>query len=81
MIEIEKRVSEYKTKFKEGFTQSEIKDLLKEYPSVNMERFNNALTVVTCLVFNKEVIIYRQDIYNALICGLENRDLNTQEFD
>lgn len=75
------KVYNYKTKYKEGFIQSEIDEFLKDYPSIDMDRFNSALFGNTCMVLNKEIITYHCDVLKALLCGIEKRDLKPYEFD
>ena len=81
MESIRKRVYEFKTKNKEGFVQSEIDVLLKEYPNINMDKFDSALMGITCMQINNELVIYHCDIESALRCGIENRNLRSWEFD
>jgi hypothetical protein len=81
MKSIESKVYNYKTKYKEGFIKSEINDLLKDYPDINMDKFDEALYCITCININGEIVIYHSDIYIALINGIENRNLNCYEFD
>jgi hypothetical protein len=38
------KVHSFPTKHQEGFTQSEIDELLKQFGSVNMDKFNDANT-------------------------------------
>jgi hypothetical protein len=78
---ISERVSNYPTKHKWGFIQSEIDDLLKEYPNINMDKFNEALMGNTCMIIDKEVINYHCDIELALHCGMENRSPKAHEID
>ena len=78
---IEEKVKNYPTKHKMGFTQSEINDLLKEYPAIDMDKFNDALNHITCMVINDEVVIYHCDIIKALHCGIEKRNLHFYEWD
>jgi len=78
---IQKHVYNFHTKNKEGFVQSEIKDVLKKYPDIDMEKFNDALTGITCKIINNETIIYHCDIEKALYCGVEKRDLTFSEWD
>jgi hypothetical protein len=80
-MNIPERVSKYKTKHKEGFIQSEIDDLLKEFPAIDMVKFQNALTGITCMIIDDETIIYHHDIEKALICGIEKRNLHFYERD
>ena len=81
-MDLENKVYGYKTQYPEGFTNKEMKDLLKELPfEINREKFNEALNGVTCQMRGVEVIIYHCDILKAVICGVENRDLNGYEWD
>ena len=79
--QIYKRVYKYKTANKEGFTQGEIDRLLAEFAQIDISKFNNALSNVTCIELNDEIILYRHDVYNAVICGIEKRGINGFEFD
>ena len=81
MRTIESKVYNFKTKNKEGFVQSEIDTLLKDYPNINMDKFNNALRGITCMLINGETVIYHSDIDKALRCGIENRNLHSWELD
>lgn len=78
---IREKVYNFKTKNKEGFVQSEIDTLLKDYPEINMDKFNSALIGLTCIVIHDETITYHSDIDKALRCGVENRDLSNYEWD
>ncbi|NRB62855.1 MAG: hypothetical protein HRU40_07480 [Saprospiraceae bacterium] len=81
MENIRKKVYNFKTKNKEGFVQSEIDTLLKDYPNINIDKFNSALRGITCMMINDETVIYHCDIYKALRCGTENRNLRVWEWD
>lgn len=81
MENIREKVYKFKTKNKEGFVQSEIDTLLKDYPEINMDNFNSALTGVTCMIISGETVIYHCDIEKALRCGIENRNLRSGEWD
>lgn len=74
-------INKYKTKHKAGFVKSEIEDLLKNYPGIDMEKFNDALTGITCMGIDNEMVIYHHDIEKAIRCGLEKRNLTEEEFD
>lgn len=78
---IKEKVYGFKTKNKEGFIKSEIEFLLKDYPNINMDKFNNALIGITCMCINDEIVIYHCDIEKALHCGIENRNLTPEEWD
>ena len=81
MENIREKVYNFKTKNKEGFVQSEIDMLLKDYPDINMNKFNSALRGITCMMVDNETVIYHCDIEKALRCGIENRNLRTWEWD
>lgn len=81
MKDIHDKVYNFKTKNKEGFINTEIERLLKDYPDINMDKFNDALMGETCMMIDNEMVIYRCDIYNALLCGIQNRGLSITEFD
>lgn len=81
MEDIREKVYNFKTKNKEGFIQSEIDALLKDYPNINMDKFNSALMGITCMRINDETVIYHCDIDKALRCGIENRNLRIEEWD
>lgn len=74
-------VYNFKTKNEQGFTKSEIEELLKEFPNINMEKFSNAFIGNTCMLIDDEIITYHCDVEHALYCGIENRDLNIWEWD
>jgi len=79
--ELENLVYGFKTKYKEGFVQSEIEELLKNYPNIDREKFNKAFWGNTCMVRNEEIITYHCDVYTALLCGIEERDIKASEWD
>jgi len=78
---IEEYVYEYPHKSKHGFTQKEMEDMLKEFPDVNMEKFNLALMGNTGILEDEQFINYPWDVITALRCGIENRDLKFSEWD
>lgn len=78
---IKEKVYGYKTKYKEGFIQSEIDNLLKDYPNINMDKFNNALTGITCMIIDNQMVIYHCDIALALNCGIDKRNPRNNEWD
>ena len=81
MENIREKVYNFKTKNKEGFVQSEIDTLLKDYQNINIDKFNSALRGITCMMINDEIVIYHCDIDKALRCGVENRSLRSWEWD
>lgn len=81
-INIKNMVYDYPTKSEHGFTQAEINSLLSWFPTINMEKFDDAMMGNTCMLNEDDQLInYHCDVYKALICGFENRDLTLAEFD
>ncbi len=81
-MDLKKLVNEYPTKSEYGFTEVEQEELLKNFPNVNMEKYNNAMRGNTCMINDdQEIISYHCDVLKALYCGIENRDLTQEEFD
>ena len=76
------KVYNYKSKSEYGLVDTEIQDILKDYPDCNMEKYNSAMMGNTCMVSDdKEVISYHCDVYSAILCGVENREQTLQEWD
>lgn len=71
----------YQTLNKEGFIDTEIQELLVDFPNLNRGFFDNALYGSTCIMRDGKLIIYHVDVINAIMCGLEWRHLTDEEFD
>jgi len=78
---IKERVDSYPTKHKYGFIREEYMKLLEEYPTINMERFWDALNGITCMNIDGETVIYHCDIELAIHCGMEDRSATISEWD
>lgn len=78
---IEPIFNKFETNSKYGFTNSEIEELLKKFPEINMDKFNDAMFGNTCMVIDGETIKYHHDVRSALYCGIENRDQRIDEWD
>ena len=75
-------IYDYPTKSEHGFTQSEINSLLSWFPTINMEKFDNAMMGNTCMLNEQNQIInYHCDVYKALLCGLKNISLSISNWD
>ncbi len=77
---IEQVVNSYKTKYKKGFTDDEMKSFVKEH-SLDKKKIGIALGTHTAIVINNKIITYRHDIIKAIRCVLEKRDERQEEFD
>ena len=78
---IEGIIGSYKTKHQGGFTCKEIEQLLKKFPGIDRQKFDDALCGITCTMKNEETIIYHCDVEKALRCGIEKRGLTSAEMD
>ena len=80
--DIYNHVYNYPTKNAAGFIKEEKKELLSHYPDINLDKFYDAMMGNTCMLSPEgQTIMYHCDIYKALICGLENRNLRVEEWD
>jgi hypothetical protein len=70
---ITERVNTYPTKYKEGFTPSEIDELLKEYPNINMKKFNDSMMCHTGSIIDGEFVVYHCDVELALKCSVKKK--------
>lgn len=80
---IYKLVYEYPVKHKEGFIAPETNLLINIFHQyMDMKKYDNAMMGNTCMMDAKDgLIIYHCDVYQALICGLEGRELTLEEWD
>jgi hypothetical protein len=79
--QIQKLVYNYPTMYAEGFTNKEVKDLASKIPNINMKKVNNSLYCNTCIKIENELINYHHDVLLAITCGVQNRDVNIEEWD
>lgn len=78
---LEDYVNTYPVKSKWGFNPDELKEIISEFPDINMDKFNNAMMGNTCMMEEGQIITYPCDVVTALRCGIENRDINLSEWD
>ena len=64
-----------------GFNPDEVDELLKQFPDINMRKFNYALNGNTCMTIGGKMITYPCDLITALYCGMQNRDMISYEMD
>lgn len=76
-----KPFNDFKTKNKEGYTDSEILKLLENYSEIHIQNFNKAIGVHTCMIIDGETITYHTDVKLALILCLEKRAPKSYEWD
>jgi hypothetical protein len=74
-------VYNYPTKYREGFTNSEIEEVLKNFPNLNSDFYNKALLGTTYIMIDDEAITYHCDIENAICCGLKGTDVSGIKWD
>lgn len=79
--ELEDLVHKFPTKYKEGFTNIELHQLLTHFPNINMDKLQEAFTGNTCAVIDEQIIKYHCDVVTAIRCGLEGRDRTFLEWD
>ena len=81
LLELQEKVYNYPTTYKEGFIASEEADLLKDFPNIDMDKYNDAMRGNTCMVRDGQTVIFHCDVLNALRCGAEKRNLKWWEWD
>jgi hypothetical protein len=79
---IYEHVHEYSTVDKYGFTKKEFEEIIALYPKINMDKVKDAMMGNTCKV-NREnqIIYYHRDVFLAIVCGVQNRNLKVGEWD
>lgn len=80
-MKLQDKVYNYPTTYKQGFTNAELQALMKEFPHMNEQKFQDAMYGNTCMVIDEEVIYYHCDVLMALRCGIGNRNLALSEWD
>ena len=79
--EVERILDNYPTKYTHGFTDAEIQDITSKIPNINMEKVHGALNGNTCMVIDGTVVNYYSDVRLAITCGIQNRDVDINEWD
>lgn len=79
---IYKFITEYPTKHKMGFMESEMEHVLSKFPDINMEKYNKAMRGNTCGTDKEDgILTYHCDLLKAIHCGMEDRELRMHEWD
>ena len=73
-MNVRNQVMNFPTCYKEGFTQDEIDLLLREFPQISRKLFYANLGTHTGTIISNEIIIYRNDVIDALNCSLYPKD-------
>jgi hypothetical protein len=79
--ELKEIIINFPRKYSQGFLQNEMVELLKKIPEINLELFEDALSHITVISIDNNIVIYTHDIYIALLCGLGNRNIKIEELD
>ena len=79
--EIERILDNYPAKYTHGFTNAEIKDITSKIPNINMDKVYDALNGNTCMVVDETVVNYYSDVTLDITCGVQNRNINIEEWD
>lgn len=66
-------VYNFKTKYKEGFVNSELEELLKLFPLINREDFIKKFICNTCIIIDNEIVHYHEDVYYALLNSIKQQ--------
>lgn len=82
---IAKVVNEYETEHAFGFNHEELTKVTEYLKSVsktwNEDKFNNALSGITCMSGTKGIVIYPCDVITAISCATEDREMYEHEWD
>ena len=79
--EVERILDNYPAKHEHGFTDAEIQDITSKIPNINMKKVLDALMCNTCMVVDDTIVNYYSDVRLAITCGIQNRDVDINEWD
>jgi len=76
-------VYSWSTESEHGFNYMEEEAIISKIgkEKMNMDKYNNAMRGNNCMFGKYGTIMYHCDIFMALTCGLENRDMTWLEWD
>jgi hypothetical protein len=75
---IKEIVYSFKSKHESGFVKSEILEILKKFPEINMMKFNDALDYITVMYIDNEIVIYQHDVVKAIYSGMQKNLWNNK---
>lgn len=78
---VEELLERYPRIHQHGFTHGEMEHILKFFPKINMEAYNNAMMCNTGMIIENDFITYPTDFRTGLFCGLEGREATIGEWD
>jgi hypothetical protein len=64
-------IENFKTKYPEGFTSEELERMLKKFPKLNRQKFNDSMFCNTCLLIDNKIVNYVHDVILAVKLGTE----------
>jgi hypothetical protein len=70
MNQLKELVINYPSKYKEGLLQSELHEILKYFPEIYTEKFEDAISNITVTLIDNNIVIYKHDIYKALLFSI-----------
>jgi len=71
-IEIDYLISNYKTKYKIGFTNKEISKILLKL-EISPSVYNDSFGINTCAVIDGQYVFYHSDVFRTIINILKNK--------
>ena len=81
MSTIKEIVHSFDTKHKEGFTPTELEQLLIKFPKLNRPKFDNAMNGCTGLILDEDFVLYHNDIIKAINVASIGISLRIYEWD
>ena len=82
-MNVKEIIDSFPRKHPNGFDPSELEELLKDFPKIDLEKFNDEIFGDTYLIddINNLPIRYTHDIYRAIDIAITGRTMNNFEWD
>ena len=74
-------VNAFETKHEQGFTPTELEQLLKQFPKLNRRKFDDAMNGCTGLILDGDFVLYHHDIIKAIEFGNSGITFRIYEWD
>ena len=81
MSTINQIVYSFDTKHKQGFTTTELEQILTKFPKLDRRKFNDAMNGSTGIILDGDFILYHNDIIKAINVSLYGISLRIYEWD